>query len=374
MKNHSKTFRQVSQQKSKRKMIEQGLNVVAGVDLGDKHSQLCLINLDGEIVERKKLRTSPAAFERYFGGWAPMRVVLEAGTHANWVYRLIERLGHEPLMADTHRLALITQSLSKDDRTDAQRLAELGLRMPEMLNAVEPCSLGIQCDRAVLKARETLVETRTKLINTMCGVVKSFGERLPASSSEAFVKKASPKVPDDLRDALEPLLGVIQHVSDEIRCYDKRIEKLGVEKYPATKRLRSIRGVGPVTALAFVLNLDNDPQRLRRSRDAGPRMGLRPKRRDSGERSPQLSITKSGDRMLRKLLVQCSQYILGHHGEDSELQRWGLGLAERGGPSAKRKAIVAVARKLAVLMHVLWRQDVDFEPFYRTNSRAAARR
>ena len=132
-------------------MIEQGLNVVAGVDLGDKHSHVCLIDLDGNVVERKKLRTSPAAFERYFGGWASMRVVLEAGTHANWVYRLLTRLEHEPLMADTHRLALITQSLSKDDRSDAQRLAELGLRMPEMLNAVQPCSLGIQCDRAVLK-------------------------------------------------------------------------------------------------------------------------------------------------------------------------------------------------------------------------------
>ena len=246
--------------------------------------------------------------------------------------------------------------------------------MPEMLNAVEPCSLGIQCDRAVLKARETLVETRTKLINTMRGAVKSFGERLPASSSEAFVKKARPQLPDELRDALEPLLQVIQHVSDEIRRYDKRIEKLGAEKYPATKRLRSIRGVGPVTALAFVLNLDNDPQRLRRSRDAGPRMGLRPKRRDSGERSPQLSITKSGDRLLRQLLVQCSQYILGHHGEDSLLRRWGLGLAARGGASAKRKAIVAVARKLAVLMHALWRQDVDFEPFYGTSPQAAAGR
>ena len=362
MKNHSKTFTQVS----KRKMIERGLSVVAGVDLGDKHSHVCLINLDGEIAERKKLR--------YFGGWALMRVVLEAGTHANWVYRLLQRLGHEPLMGGTHRLALITQSLSKDDRTDAQRLAELGLRMPEMLNAVEPCSLGIQCDRAVLKARQTLVETRTKLINTVRGAVKSFGERLPASSSEAFVKKASPKVPDELRDALEPLLQVIQHVSDEIRRYDKRIEKLGAEKYPATKRLRSIRGVGPVTALAFVLNLDNDPQRLRRSRDTGPRMGLRPKRRDSGERSPQLSITKSGDRLLRRLLVQCSQYILGHHGEDSLLRRWGLGLAARGGASAKRKAIVAVARKLAVLMHALWRQDVDFEPFYGTSPQAAAGR
>ena len=130
-------------------------------------------------------------------------------------------------MADTHRLALITQSLSKDDRSDAQRLAELGLRMPEMLNAVQPCSLGIQCDRAVLKARETLVETRTKLINSVRGTVKSFGERLPDSSSEAFAKKARPQVPDDLRDALQPLLEVIQQVSDEIRCFDKRIEKLG---------------------------------------------------------------------------------------------------------------------------------------------------
>ena len=202
IKNHSKTFTQVSQQKSKRKMIEQGLNVVAGVDLGDKHSHVCVINLDGEIVERKKLRTSPAALERYFGGWAAMRVVLEAGTHANWVYRLLKRFEHEPLMADTHRLALITQSLSKDDRSDAQRLAELGLRMPEMLNAVQPCSLGIQCDRAVLKARETLVETRTKLINTVRGTVKSFGERLPDCSSEAFAKKARPAVPGRTGEAV----------------------------------------------------------------------------------------------------------------------------------------------------------------------------
>lgn len=163
-------------------MLEQGINVVAGVDLGDKHSHICLIRLDGGIVERKKIRSSQPTLEKYFGAWAAMRVVFEAGA----------------------------------------------------------------------------------------------------------------------------------------------------------------------------------------------RMGLRPKRRDSGERSPELSITKSGDRLLRRLLVQCAQYILGHHGEDSALRRWGLRLAARGGKAAKRKAVVAVARKLAVLLHVLWKRDIDFDPFYGTSPQAAA--
>jgi len=361
MKRQSKTV----ELKSKQEMIEGGMNAVAGLDLGDKHSVVTVMNLDGEIVERKKIATSVAGFERYFQAWAQMRVVFEAGSHANWTYRLLDRLEHEPLMADTHRLALITQSLSKDDRNDSERLAELGLRMPEMLNAVEPCSLETQHDRGVLKAREALVEVRTKLINRVRGTLKSFGLRLPAMSSPAFAKKAGPLLPDELRDVLSPLLLVLQHTTDEIRRYDKRIEELAEKKYPQTKRMRTANGVGVITSVAFVLNLDNDSSRLRHSRDAGARVGLKPKRRDSGERSPELSITKSGDPMMRRLLVQCAQYILGHRGEDSALRRWGLGLAARGGTkSAKRKAVVAVARKLAVLMHVLWHRDVDFEPFY----------
>ncbi len=367
MKKHSKTLSDAG----KRMMIEQGMNVVAGLDLGDKHSHVCLIDLDGRIVESRKIRTSGPALEKYFSAWAGMRVVFEAGTHANWIYRLLQRLGHEPLMADTHRLALITKSLTKDDRNDAERLATLGLRMPEMLNAVTPCSIETQHDRAVIKARDVLVATRTKLINSMRGTLKSIGYRLPACDSEAFVRKAGSHIPDELRDTLRPLLLLVQHVTDEIRRYDKRIEQL-CKKYPATRRLRSIRGVGPITALAFVLNLDNDVWRLANSRDAGPRMGLCPKRRESGARSPELSITKSGDRMLRRLLVQCSQYILGHHGEDSALRRWGLRLAERGGKSAKRKAVVAVARKLSVLLHTLWKRDTDFDPFYGTAPETAA--
>jgi len=366
MKNDSRTQNKAG----KRDMIEAGMNMVAGLDIGDKHSHVCLIDLDGRILESKKIRTSLPALQKYFNAWAAMRVVFEAGTHANWIYRLLASLGHEPLMADTHRLALITQSLSKDDRTDAARLAELGLRLPEMLNAVEPCSLEVQRHRAALKARATLVATRTKIINSLRGTLKSLGHRLPACGGCAFVKKTAGAIPAELLDTLQPLLLIVQHVSDNIRRYDKRIEQL-CEHYPATRRLRSIRGVGPMTALAFVLNLDNNVQRLAHSRDAGARVGLRPKRRDSGQRSPELSITKSGDRMLRQLLVQCSQYILGRHGEDSALRRWGLRLAGRGGKAAKRKAVVAVARKLAVLLHVLWKRDTDFEPFHGTSPQAA---
>ena len=205
--------------------------------------------------------------------------------------------------ANTHRLALITQSLSKDDRTDAERLAELGLRRPEMLNPIQPASLETQSDRTVLKAREALVPVRTKLINSVRGTLKSFGVRLPASSGAAFASKAGPRLPAELRETIAPLLLVIQPAADEIRRYDKRILQLAEKKYPQTDRMRSARGVGPITSLAFVLHLDNNPHRLRRSRDAGARLGLRPKRRDSGERSPQLSITKTGDPMLRRLLV-----------------------------------------------------------------------
>ncbi len=228
MKNHSKSIEALSQ--PQREMIEQGMNVVAGLDLGDQYSHLCLLNLDGAIVERVRLRTNVKAFEKYFGEWASMRVVFEAGTHSLWVYRLLERLGHQPLMADTHRLALITQSLSKGDERDAATLGELGLRMPQMLNQVQPCSLETQGDRSLLRAREGAVQARTKLINLLRGTVKSFGERLPTCGTEAFAKKAGAAMPASLRDTLSPLLLVIQHLSDEIRRYDKKIEKLVAEK------------------------------------------------------------------------------------------------------------------------------------------------
>ena len=364
MTNHTKNIQALSQPQHER--IEQGLHAVAGLDLGDRHSPLCLLGLDGKIIERHRIRTNGKAFKKFFDAWGPMRVVFEAGTHSLWVFRLLQRLGHQPLMADTHHLALITQSMSKSDRRDAATLGELGLRLPQMMHAVTPCSLETQQHRTVPRARDGAVQARTKLSSQGRGLVKSFGARWPACDTAACAKKAAAAMPSDLKDTLGPLLLVIQHRSDEIRRYDKKIEQLGDEKYPHTLRMRSIRGVGPITALAFVLNLDNAVEKLESRRAAGPRRGLRPKQRGSGKRQPELSITKSGDALLRKLLLQCAQYVLGHHGAESRLRSWGWRLAARGGKAAKRKAVVAVARKLAILLHVLWKREVDFDPLYET--------
>jgi len=133
------------------------------------------------------------------------------------------------------------------------------------------------------------------------------------------------------------------------------------ERYPRTRLLRQVPGVGPVTALAFVLALA-DPSRFRSSRSVGAYLGLRPRRSDSGESMPELRITKAGNGAVRRLLVQCAQYILGPFGPESDLRGWGLKLAGRGGKRAKRVAVVAVARKLSVLLHRLWVSGENYDP------------
>jgi transposase len=206
------------------------------------------------------------------------------------------------------------------------------------------------------------VRARVKLINSVRGVLASFGEKLPSWASEAFARQALPALPGELRPTLYPALLTIEHLTAQIKIYDKRVRELCQGRYgDATKRLLTIQGVGPLTALTFVLELDGDPHRLRNSRAAGALVGLRPSRKESGESKPQLGITKLGNQMLRRYLVQCAQYMLGHYGRDCGLRRWGLRLAgtsKRG----KKRAVVATARKLAVLLHTLWRRDVDFDP------------
>jgi transposase len=312
------------------------------------------------VCERAQVLSNPKAFERRFGGMARARIIIEVGTHSPWMSRLLERLGHEVIIANAHRVRLIAEGNKKNDRNDAETLARLGRLDVALLSPIRHRDVEAQAALAVVRSREALVRARTLLVNQVRGTVKSTGERLPASDADTFHQKAAAHLPSDLSRALGPVLEAIEDLTTRIRELEREVERLSNERYPETALLRRVPGVGPITALTFVATI-GDPHRFRRSHDIGAYLGLTPKQRQSGERDPQLGITRAGDRMLRSLLVQCAHYILGYRGPDSDLRRWGLQYAGDNA-QAKKRAVVAIARKLAVLLHRLWVTGAVYEP------------
>jgi len=335
--------------------------VIIGIDLGDKQSQYCVLNGKGEVTEEGALRTTPEGFRQWLKGRKPCRIVVEAGGHSPWVSRLLETEGYPVLVANPCRLPMIYASQNKNDRMDARKLAQLARVDASLLAPIRHRSAQAQADLSVIRARESLVEARTKLINAVRGLVKTSGARVKKCASRSFPKQAAGQVPEILRPAVEPLLETIEGLSEQIKHYDQLLEEMAERRYPETELMTQVPGVGTLTALTFRLTLD-DAERFRRSRDVGGYLGLRPRQQDSGEQTPQLRITKAGDRYLRSTLVNCAHHILGPFGADTDLRRWGLKLCARGGKNAKKRAIVAVARKLAVLLHHLWVCAEVYEP------------
>jgi transposase len=335
--------------------------LTVGVDLGDQWSHYCILGLEGETLAEGQLRTTQQDVAEFFRALNAARVAMEVGTHSAWVREVICSYGHEVLVANPRLMEGSKRRKRKNDRIDANKLARLGRVDPESLHPIEHRSAEVRQDLVMLRARDALVAARTELINATRGLVKSMGARLPKCSSPSFAQKVEEAVPAQLREALLPLVRMTAALSDCINGYDEKIEKLASEKYGHTALLRQVKGVGPITALAYVLTLEN-PERFVKSRDVGPYLGLVPKQEDSGESQPQLGISKSGDTMLRKLLVGSAHYILGPFGPDTDLRRYGLRLCERGGKNAKKRAAVAVARKLAVLRHCLWVSGEVYEP------------
>ena len=335
--------------------------LTVGVDLGDQWSHYCILGLEGETLAEGQLRTTQQDVAEFFRALNAARVAVEVGTHSAWVREVICSYGHEVLVANPRLMEGSKRGKRKNDRIDANKLARLGRVDPESLHPIEHRSAEVRQDLVMLRARDALVAARTELINATRGLVKSMGARLPKCSSPSFAQKVEEAVPAQVREALLPLVRMTAALSDCINGYDEKIEKLASEKYGHTALLRQVKGVGPITALAYVLTLEN-PERFVKSRDVGPYLGLVPKQEDSGESQPQLGISKSGDTMLRKLLVGSAHYILGPFGPDTDLRRYGLRLCERGGKNAKKRAAVAVARKLAVLLHCLWVSGEVYEP------------
>ena len=344
---------------------------VIGLDLGDRYCQIVALDFEtGQVLERSRVRTAPDALRSRFAVDATLRIALEVGTHSPWISRLLAELGHEVIVANARKLRLIYENRNKDDAVDAEYLARLARLDPQLLVPVQHGSAQAQADLAVIRARQVLVQTRTRLILHCQGVIKSHGLRLPSGSSRSFARRLREVLPEALEPALGPLLETLTRLNRQIGAYDRQLERLATQSYPATQLLRQVRGVGPITALAFVLILQ-DPGRFRRSRDVGAYLGLVPARRESGQSRPQLRIRKEGNSLLRAHLVQCAHYLMGPFGEDCDLRRFGERLRARGGPAAYRRACVAVARKLSVLLHHLWATGEVYEPFFQEYTRAA---
>jgi transposase len=348
--------------------------MTAGLDLGDKYSHLCLLDTaSGEVMEEGRLRTTPEALKRRFASEQRLRIAIETGTHSPWVSRLLEECGHEVLVANARKLRLIYANKQKTDEVDAENLARLARLDPKLLYPLKHRGEESQAHMALIRSRQALVDCRTQLVNHVRGTVKSFGARLPKCPARTFHKNAAGHIPEALMPALGPVLEQISSLTQRIRDYDRKLEEISKERYPETGLLRQVEGVGPLTALTFVLTIE-DPHRFERSRAVGAYLGLVPATDRSGERDPQKRISKEGDEMLRKLLVSGAHYILGPFGSDSDLRRHGEKIASRGGKNSKKRAVVAVARKLAVLMHSLWVSGEIYEPLrnaHRSRGQAA---
>jgi len=346
--------------------------LVCGLDVSDRWTQVCVLSgADGEVEEESRVRTSREGVRRRFSGIPAMRVALEVGTHSAWISELLEGLGHEVVVANPRQVRLIGKNRRKDDRLDAERLARLARVDSRLLAPVEHRRGEARADLALLKARDALVRTRTLLINHTRGVIKSTGSRLPSCGTTVFAKRVKEFVPPALEEVLLPILETIEELTRKIRSYDRRAQQRIAHSYPAAAHHQAIAGVGPITALAYSLVIFR-PERFPKSRSVGSYLGLVPARRESGERQPHLGISKEGSEFLRRLLVQAAHYILGPFGPDCDLRRFGVAIVARGGPYAKHRALVAVARKLATVMHRIWITGEDYDPFYNSRSSRVA--
>jgi transposase len=378
MKKDSIAELQVTKAQLRRMAAKQRLTV--GLDVGDRSSRYCILNEAGEKASEDQLPTTKAGVDWLFAKMAPCRIALEVGTHSPWVSRQLAGMGHEVIVANPRKVKLITQSVKKNDRMDAEQLARLARVDPKLLAPIRHRGPEAQADLAVIRARAELVDARTKLINAARGLAKPMGERLKSCDADYVKESLADGLSEATQRAIRPLLKSVEEMTEQIGVYDKGIQEME-RRYPETKLLKQVNGVGTLIGLTFMLTLE-DAERFEHSRDVGPYLGLRRKQRDSGDSQPELGISKAGDVLLRRLLVQAAHCILRDGAPDSDLKVWGLtkvqagaktGSGKKGSKRRKKKAAVAVARKLAVLLHKLWVTGEVYDPQYNRKAVEAAK-
>lgn len=335
-----------------------------GLDIGDRYTHFVVLDGDGAVVSRDRFRTRLGEVDEWLEemGSAPSVVALETGVHSRWIGQMVRDAGHDVVVANTRELALISKNVRKSDEADAELLARLVRADRSLLHPVEGFLDRDDVTLTVIRGRDALVRARSSLVIQVRGLAKAHGVVLPGSDAGTFHKNPVSSLPQHLRDALAPTLRAIEELTAQIESYDRDIEQISENAYPETKTLRTIPGVGPVTALAFVAVIGN-PERFENSRSVGAYLGLTPRRDQSGDSDPELRITKHGDRYVRRLLVSCAQRMLSNNGTDCALRDWGLRRAGTTSRREKKRAVVGVARRLAVVMHAMLRTGEEFRPW-----------
>jgi transposase len=376
MKKNSIARLQVTKGQIRRMAAKQRLTV--GLDLGDRSSRYCILDEAGNKASEDALPTTKTGLESLFAKMAPCRIAVEVGTHSPWVSRHLAGMGHEVIVANPRKVRLITHSVKKNDRMDAEQLARLARVDPKLLSPIRHRGPAAQADLAVIRARAGLVDVRTELISTARGLAKPMGERLKKCDADYVKESLADGLGEATQNVIRPLLKSVEAISEQIAVYDQQIQAIE-KRYPETKLLKQVYGVGTLIALTYILTLE-DGERFMHSREVGPYLGLTRKLRDSGESQPELGISKAGDELLRRLLVQAAHCILRQGAPDSDLRVWGLTKAQAGGggkkgsKKRKKKAAVAVARKLAVLLHRLWVTGEVYDPHYNRKAEEAAKK
>jgi transposase len=327
-----------------------------GLDLAKRASRYCIVD-DARVVLREgNVRNTEKDLSRVFEG-PPMRVAMEASGNSFWMADRLRAMGHEVVVADPNRTKAIGAGLIKNDKLDARWLARLC--QADMLARVNVPSFEQRMARLPFTSRDAMVRARTRLLNTARGMLASEGINVPAARPGRFVALVHdlrPSVPPELYQAVVPLLDALAALNgfivDETRAMQAR-----ADTDPTMRLLQTIPGVGPVAASAFVSSIA-DPARFSSGRDVGAFLGLVPRLYESGKISRKGAITKCGNSQTRWALTMAASALLLAK-TDSHLQRWANELAQRIG---RKKACVAVARKLASIMWAVWKAGRPFEP------------
>ena len=345
--------------------------VTIGLDVGDSYTHYCVLSPENDISARSKFKTTRGELRLALKRWGGALVVLEAGSQSPWMARALRADGFEVHVADPRRVQLLSKDPRKSDRRDAEMLARLGRLGPELIGQIFHRGEQAQADLSIVRARDLVVRLRTQCVQQIRGLSKAFGCRLPDASTRAFANKVRELVPAVLLPAVNPLLDLLDVLSTAIKGFDRQLAEVARQRYPEAERLQQVSGIGPIASVAFVLSIE-DPARFASSRRVGSWLGLCPRSQASGDKDPDLPITKAGDGYLRRILVQCAHCLLSR-GKDCDLKRFGERLLQRGGGrGARRKVITAIARKLAVLLHALLRSGADYDPDYQLRRASAA--